>query len=113
VPPYCGVPRLSHQFPVAVVVVVAVVEVVTFEAVVVVLVVVVVFVVVVDAEVVDVVFVVQDANKSDATRTKVSVIQVIPLFIQTSFYFWNTTGKSTENLFAEYSEYIRIFTTLK
>jgi hypothetical protein len=112
VPPYCGVPRLSHQFPVTVVVVVAVV--VTFEVVVVVvLVVVVVFVVVVDAEVVDVVFVVQDANKSDTTRTKVSVIQIIPLFIQTSFYFWNTTGKSTENLFAEYSEYIRIFTTLK
>jgi hypothetical protein len=109
VPPYCGVPRLSHQFPVAVVVVVAVVEVVTFEVVVVV----VVFVVVVDAEVVDVVFVVQDANKSDATRTKVTIIQVIPLFIQTSFYFWNTTGKSTVNLFAEYSEYIRIFTTLK
>jgi hypothetical protein len=102
VPPYCGVPRLSHQLPVAVVVVVAVVEVVTFEVVVVV----VVFVVVVDAEVDDVVFVVQDANKSDATRTKVSVIQVIPLFIQTSFYFWNTTGKSKVNLFAEYSKYI-------
>ena len=90
-------------------VVVAVVEVVTFEAVVVALVVVVVFVVVVDAEVVDVVFVVQDANKSDATRTKVSVIHVIPLFIQTSFYFWNTTGKSTVNLFAEYSKDIQIY----
>jgi hypothetical protein len=90
-PPYCGVPNLSHQCPAAVVVVGAVVlAAVVVVLVVVVLVVVVVFVVV---EVEDAVFVVQDAKTRDVTIRQVSNIQVIPLFMQTSFYFWNTSGK--------------------
>jgi hypothetical protein len=87
-PPYCGVPRLSHQFPVVTVVVVLVVE-----TGVVVVVVVVVFVVVVvlpgevDIDVVGVVVSLQDAKTIDITMRQVSAIQIVPLFIHTSFIF--------------------------
>jgi hypothetical protein len=66
-PPYCGLPRLSHQFPVVVVVVVigGAVAVV---------------VVVVDVGV-DVVEVPQDAKTSDVTMRQVNTIQIAPLFI--------------------------------
>jgi hypothetical protein len=81
VPPYCGVPSESHQFPVVavvvgVVVVETAVEVVVFVVVVVVLVVVVVFVVVVDN-----VFVVQDASTIESTNKKLKPNQIIFLFI--------------------------------
>jgi hypothetical protein len=69
---------------VAVVVVGVVVGVV---AVVVVFVVVVVVLVVVDVGVDVVVFVVQDARTSDVTMRQVNNIQMVPFFIQTSFYF--------------------------
>ena len=83
-PPYCGLPRLSHQFPVevvvtaavAVVVVTAAVEVVTtgVEVVVVVMAaVVVVEVVVVEDE--------QDANTSDITRREASNKNIGRLFM--------------------------------
>jgi hypothetical protein len=85
VPPYFGVPRLSHQSPAAEVVVGAVVVTLAEVVVVVFLILVVVAAVVVDGD--DVVLVIQDAKMRDATRIKVSTIQVIPLFIQTSFYF--------------------------
>jgi hypothetical protein len=49
--------------------------------------VVVVLVVVVADVGVDVVDLAQDARTSDATMRQVSVIQVVPLFIYTSFYF--------------------------
>jgi hypothetical protein len=80
VPPYCGVPSESHQFPVVavvvgVVVVETAVEVVVFVVVVVVLVVVVVFVVVDD------VFVVQDASTIESTNKKLKPNQIIFLFI--------------------------------
>jgi hypothetical protein len=85
VPPYCGVPRLSHQFPVtAVVVAVVVVGVVVLGVVVVVLLVVVVVCVGVE---VDEVVLLHDAKTSDATTRQVTNIQVIPFFIQTSIYF--------------------------
>ena len=86
-PPYCGLPRLSHQFPVVAVVVVLVVDV--GGAVVVVVVLVVVVVVVVDFDVVVVVDVVlvQDTKTSDITMRQVSAIQIVPLFIHTSFIF--------------------------
>jgi len=85
VPPYCGVPRLSHQFPVVVVVTVVVtaadvvVEVITLavgvDAVVDVL----------DIGVVVVVDVVDDfthdAKINDVTMRQVSSTQIIPLFI--------------------------------
>jgi len=88
VPPYCGVPKLSHQFPVLVVVaavvgvltdvvdvgmLVGAVDVGITGAVVVEVGVLVVEVAVVDEE--------QDANTSDPISTKVSAIQIIPLFI--------------------------------
>jgi hypothetical protein len=78
------VPSESHQFPVAVVVVGVVVEV---GAVVVEVgaVVVVVVVVVVDVGVDVVVDVAQDAKTRDVTMIQVSIIQVIPLFMRTSF----------------------------
>jgi hypothetical protein len=88
VPPYWGVPRLSHQFPVLVVVaavvtgiadvvdvgiLVGLVDVGITDAVVVVEVgVIVVVVAVVDEE--------QDASTSEPTRIKVSAIQIIPFF---------------------------------
>ena len=88
-PPYWGVPRLSHQFPVLVAVAavvtgiadvvdvgipVGMVDVGITDAVVVVEVgVIVVVVAVVDEE--------QDASNSEATRIKVSAIQIIPFFI--------------------------------
>jgi hypothetical protein len=78
-PPYCGVPRLSHQFPVTAVVVVAVVVV---GAVVLAVVVVLVLVVVVCVGVeVDAVVLLHDAKTSDATTRQVSSIHVIPFFI--------------------------------
>ena len=89
VPPYCGVPRLSHQFPVEVAVtavvtaVVDVVDVVVCRLVVVVVVVVAAGVVEV-VEVVEVVvvdFEEQDANTSDVTIRQVSTIQITPFFI--------------------------------
>jgi len=93
-PPYCGVPRISHQFPVALVVVaVVVVGVVVVVVVLVVVVVVVVVVLVVDVGIeVDVVVLLHDAKTSDVTMRKVSNAQIIPLFIQTSIYFRLLTG---------------------
>jgi hypothetical protein len=99
VPPYCGVPWESHQFPVALVVVaVVVVAVVAVVVVFVVVVVLVVVVVVVD----DVVFVVQDAKIMAVTIRQESTIQVIPLFIQTSLLFWDISGKLSKTLYPEY-----------
>jgi hypothetical protein len=85
VPPYCGVPRLSHQFPVEVVVAAVVTtadEVVDVGAVVE-------LVVVTTADVVVVVVLVvlvvlaepQDASTIDATMRKLSAIQIILFFI--------------------------------
>jgi hypothetical protein len=76
VPPYCGVPRLSHQFPAAAVVVGVVVvtgAVVVVGAVVLVVVVVLVVLVVV---VVDAVDVEQDASNIAATRRKLKLNQI-------------------------------------
>ena len=78
-PPYCGVPSLSHQFPV--VTVVAVVVLVVVIVLVVVVVVLVVLDIVVDAVVDVVVFVAQDAKTRDVTRKQVSAIQMAPPFI--------------------------------
>jgi hypothetical protein len=80
VPPYCGFPSESHQFPdaavvVAVVVGVVVIWVVVFVVVVVVLVVVVVIVVV------EVVFEVQDASNIAMTNNKLKPNQIIFLLI--------------------------------
>ena len=86
VPPYCGVPRLSHQFPVEVAVTAVVTAVVDVVDVVVCRLVVVV-VVVAAAGVVEVVEVVvvdfeeQDAKTSDVTIRQVSTIQITPFFI--------------------------------
>jgi uncharacterized membrane protein len=80
VPPDCGVPRLSHQLPVTVVVVGAAVVVAVAVGWVVVVVVVVVMDVVVDVGM-DVVDVAQDAKTRDVTMRQVSTIQIIPLFI--------------------------------
>ena len=92
VPPYWGVPALSHQFPVLEVVAVtaAVVDVVLMAVdvvemmAVVVLVVVVMGCVVVEAVVVDEP---QDANMSEATIRKETNNQIIPLFTYSSFLF--------------------------
>ena len=90
-PPYCGVPRLSHQFPVTVVVVGVVVVTAVMVAVVVVGVVEIeVLVVVVTNVIVDVADLVQDAKTRDVITRKVSTIQPIPLFIQTPLLFCNT-----------------------
>ena len=83
-PPYCGVPRLFHQFPVVVVSVVVGERVVVGVEVVVDVVVVFVVDVVVDVgmEVVDVVVdLAQDAKTSDVTMIQISIIQTNPLFI--------------------------------
>jgi hypothetical protein len=83
VPPSCGVPRLSHQFPVEVVVMALVttdVDVVDVWMVPVAVDVVVIVVVVVGDKFV-VVDVEQDANTSDITIRMVSAIQITPLFI--------------------------------
>jgi len=90
VPPYIGVPRLSHQFPVLVtVVVIAAVVVAVVDVAVSVFVVV--DVVVVDVVVkvgVDVVVdVAQDAKTRDVTMIQVSSTQITPLFMQASFLF--------------------------
>jgi hypothetical protein len=76
VPPYCGVPSESHQFPAAAVVVAVVV--VTGAVVFVVVVVVVVAVVVV---VVDEVFVPQDASNMAATSKKLKPNQINLFFV--------------------------------
>jgi len=86
VPPYCGIPRLSHQLPVDVVVAAVVtaavdVVVVGIIAVVDVVVVAIAAVVVVVIGVLVVVDELQDANTSDATMRKVSAIQITPFFI--------------------------------
>jgi hypothetical protein len=96
VPPYWGVPALSHQFPVLEVVAVtaAVVDVVLMAVDVVEMTVVVVVVVVVKGcVVVDVVVVdeLQEAKITDATMRKLANIQIIPLFTYFSFLledFW-------------------------
>jgi len=84
-PPYCGFPSLSHQLPfvLAVVVVdlevcIAVVVAIGIDAVVTA----VVDVVVLVAIVVDVV---QDAKTSDVTMRQVNAIQVVPIFISSSY----------------------------
>jgi hypothetical protein len=87
IPPYCGLPRLSHQLPVPAVVVGfvevgAVLAVVTGgEVVFVVVVVVVMGAVAVEVDVVDVL---QDARTSEITMRQVSAIQINPLFISSS-----------------------------
>jgi len=92
-PPYLGVPKLSHQFPVEVVVAVtaAVVDVLVWSDVVVTLVVVaVVALAVVDMVVDDVVVVVdelQDANTNESTMRLVNATQIIPFFIATSIFY--------------------------
>jgi hypothetical protein len=85
VPPYCGVPRLSHHFPVDVVVtavVTAAVDVVEVG---------IIAVDAVDVVVLGIIFVVdvvsvvlddlQDANTIDITMRQVSIIQINPFFI--------------------------------
>jgi hypothetical protein len=94
VPPYCGVPRVSHQFPVLVVDAVTVTEVVevAVEVVVgpdeVVAVVVVTVVDVVDATVAVVVVVdeLQDAKIMEATMRRVINPQTAPFFTCSSFF---------------------------
>ena len=85
VPPYCGTPNESHQWPVVVAVVVVLF---VFDAVVVVAVVfvVVVVLVVIDVDVIVVVVLLHDAKTSDVVMRQVSAIQITLLFIQTSFY---------------------------
>ena len=56
----------------------------------------------------DVDFVVQDAKTRDVTMRQVSTIQVIPLFIQTSYLLWDASGNPIVNLFSEYSQNIRV-----
>jgi hypothetical protein len=92
VPPYFGVPRLSHQCPVVVAVVTTpeVVDVVAegmLNVVMVEVVVVLVVVVVVVAEDV-VVVLVQDAKTSDITMRKVSTIQIALFFKLHSFFYF-------------------------
>jgi hypothetical protein len=89
VPPYCGVPRLSHQFPVLVVVAetVVAVDVVDIGADVEVVVVIAVDVVAVLVEVVGVTVVdvvvelLHDASNNDITRRKDNDAKIIPFFI--------------------------------
>jgi 1-acyl-sn-glycerol-3-phosphate acyltransferase len=83
VPPYCGLPRLSHQFPVvAVVIEVGWVVVVEVGWVIVVEVGWVIVVVVPTVDVVALVVVLaQDAKTSDVTMRQVNTIQIAPLFI--------------------------------
>jgi hypothetical protein len=94
VPPYWGVPRLSHQFPVEVAVVAVVigeldVVVVIATVVVVVVIVEVATVVVVDAAEFVVALVVvdeeQDPITSDITMRRHKAIQIVPLFILPPF----------------------------
>jgi len=87
VPPYCGLPSLSHQFPVVTV---------DFEVAIVGTVVGVTVIFEVEVEVdaggsvgvvtVVAVDVLQEAKTSDIAIRQVSTIQIIPLFIQTSFF---------------------------
>jgi hypothetical protein len=84
VPPYCGTPSESHQFPVT-----AVVDVVEVDGAVVIVVdvfVVVVVVVDVGVDVVVVVVLLQDAKTIDATMRQVIAIQIVPFFIHISLF---------------------------
>ena len=110
VPPYSGVPRLSHQFPVAVVVAVEVTAAeVVDEGITIVEVVEVddgveITVVVVDVAVVEVGVVVdevQDARTSEPTMRKVSDARRRLFFIQTSFLFLLTSGELSITLCSE------------
>ena len=86
VPPYCGIPSLSHQFPVAAEVDTMVVDGlgdVTEEWTDDVVVIVVDVIVELGAD--DVVAVAQDAKISDVAMRQVISRQIAPLFIQTSF----------------------------
>ena len=89
VPPYLGVPILSHQFPVLVVVAVTVVAVAVVDVgmveVVAVVAVVVVEAVVVVLVVVAVVDELHDAKAIDATRRKLNNAQMIPFFMHNPF----------------------------
>lgn len=79
-PPYVGVPRLSHHFPVVAVELLVVGGIVIVAWLVVVVVVVgLIFVVVV--VVVDVLELVQEAKTNDVRRRQVRTIQIVPLFI--------------------------------
>ena len=91
VPPYFGVPRLSHQFPVEVVVAVTVevvdaVEVGIIAVVAVVGEVVAVAKVLVTIEVLVVLDEEQDAKTSEARMRQVSAIEIIPFFICPPFF---------------------------
>ena len=78
VPPYCGIPRLSHQCPaVFVVATVVVARVVAVDVGLVMFVVVVLLMVVVWVDV----DVVQEAKTNDVMMREVSTIQIVPLFI--------------------------------
>jgi hypothetical protein len=91
VPPYCGVPRLFHQFPAAVVV--EVVVCIDAEVVVVIVEVVVVFICVVDALVCEVVVEVdaelQDASTIAATVNRITANQINLFFIFLSFFIFS------------------------
>jgi hypothetical protein len=91
VPPYWGVPRLSHQFPVEVVVAVTVevvgaIDVGIIAVVAVVVEVVVVAKVLVTIEVLVVFDEEQDAKTREVTMSQVSAIKIIPFFICPPFY---------------------------
>ena len=109
VPPYCGVPRLSHQFPVTAVVDVVVVGGAVVVVVVIFVVVEVLVFVVVDVDVVAVLVLLQDAKTSDVTMRHVSAIQMTPLFISTPFFisydFRKTNYEMVFYLSLEYSNY--------
>jgi hypothetical protein len=91
VPPYWGVPRVSHHFPVVVVVAVMVVAVDVVDVVVDIMAVVVVVVVTVGVVVVAVVVVavvfdeLHDARTSESTRRKVMITQTALFFISLLF----------------------------
>ena len=113
VPPYCGVPRLSHQFPVLEVVTVTAAEVVTVGAGVVVAIE---FVVVADVVVtvedrvvaVDVTGVVeelQDARMSDITKMPDSINQTLPFSIKSSLTII-LLGSSNKNHFHKFFKYL-------
>jgi hypothetical protein len=89
VPPYFGVPRLSHQFPVEVVVAVTVEAVEVVDVGIITAVVDVVVAAAVDVTVVGVLVVVdeeQDASTSDTTMRQVNAIQMTLLFMLSPFY---------------------------
>jgi hypothetical protein len=88
VPPYCGLPSLSHQLPVVPVAEVVVAFVVVVVEVVDTVATVVVWVVVLEAVVVVVVVdVPQDAKTIDATMSRVMTSQKVPFFISPPYIF--------------------------